>query len=695
MEGIGKRKMTMKKKPLLLITAFLMLVAGCTGQKEPGSVPAARTNKDWVNTDVIGTVTADMDVRIQDDFNLAVNREYLLGVKIPDGMRQAGGLYDVDLSVKQRLIETMKDETLTSRDAQLVQEYYRMMMDWDTRNEKGTEPIRPYVEEVRSLQDLDQMTEYFINGRISPQSGSLFTYAISTSFEDPDARMLEILPPSLSLEDAAEYRNMTENGKIKKDMHTAVWNILLAHLGFSQDEAEQIIANTFRIETLLAEHKYTVEELNDPGIIEKIWNPMDLKEVQELAGSFPVTDILKGWGAGEANICNVEEIDFVKSLEQIYTEENFPALRDWLTIKTISGCEDLPDQSTRNEARNAANAILGISGVESDDRAALDQIYQILTVPIDNMYIQKYCTEQLRSDIIDIIYSVIEEYRVMLAEEDWLSEETREKAIEKLDHIRIRAVYPDQPGDWSDLSFTSIEDGGNLVDATFQIKEYVRLKKLSLVNERVDKDVWNQSEMPASLVNAFYQPQDNSINIMAGVLNDIVYQDDFTYEQKLGTVGMVIGHEISHAFDPTGSQFDMDGSFSSWWTKEDREAFDQRSQKLIRYYDALEPFKGIRYSGSRVQGEAIADLGAIKCMLRIAKKTENFDYRAFFERYAKLWAVQRIESLEINRASNDTHPLGYLRVNAVVQQFDEFYETYDVKEGDGMYLAPEDRICVW
>ncbi len=683
----------MKKKLIVCLLAVTIVFSG-TGCGTGGQT-GALSNKDWVNTDINGAVTEDLEARPQDDFGLAVNKEYLMGLKIPDGRRITGGLYSVNDEVMEKKVALLHDETITGHDADLVHEYYNMISDWETRDKLGAEPVRKYLDSIDNIKTLDDMTDFLKDKNSGGAFARLFEFDTTTSFDDPTSRVLDLYAPELSLEDSAEYRELTENGKLKKESKTAVWTSILSNLGYEEDEIKTIIDNTFQLETLLAEHILTVEEGAAPDALEKMWNPTDLEGVREATGSFPAVEILEGMGADKVNQYNLDEIDYLKSLGDIYTEENLEALKDWATIKVAEAASDYLDKKTRDEAIAANNAVKGIEGMESDDKIALSQIENTLCVPMDNMYIQKYCSEEQREAIQEIIKSVIAEYRVMLSEEDWLSEETREKAIEKLDAIKIRAVYPDKLEDWSDLEFNSTAEGGNLLDATIHIKQYLRERDLAKANEKVDKEVWDQVAMPASMVNAFYAYHDNSINILAGILNGTAYQDDFTYEQMLGGIGMIIGHEISHAFDPKGAQFDKDGEFSSWWTEEDKAAFDERAAKLIAYYDALEPVDGVQYSGTRVQGEAVADMGGMKSVLRIASGQSDFDYEQFFESYARLWAVTMIKSEAINRSKVDTHPLNYLRTNVTVQQFDEFYETYDVREGDGMYLAPEDRICVW
>jgi len=665
----------------------------------------AYTGENWLNTDIDGMVTeATPEARPQDDFNLAVNRDYILNLTIPEGSTSSGGFFDVGHTVKQMRLEAIKDDALTGHDAELVRQYYDWLMDWETRDSLGVEPAMSYLNALRAIDSLEAMTAWFADrnrGGITAytnlagnggDTGSLFAYRVEVSRDDPGTRVLNLLPIRLSLSDSAEYSALSENGKITKARLTASWTALLDHLGIAADEAARMIDNTFALEGLLAAHKMDLEASNNPANLASRWNPTDLAGVEAMCGAFPAREILKGWGLDQVNCYNVAEPDYMKALEGVYTEENLALLRDWLTVRTASWWADYLDRATRDDVRAAENAVLGIQGAESDEITAMGIVFDDLSIPADNLYIAKYCTPRLRDDIHEIIDAMVAEYRRMLAEENWLTEATREKAIEKLDNLTIRSVYPQDPEPWDGLEF---EPGSNLLDAAYVAWRYGQDQNLSKVNAPVDKSEWDRSIMPVSTANAFYYPADNSINILAGILNDVIYQSDYSYEEKLGFIGVIIGHEISHAFDPMGSQYDKDGRLASWWTDEDRTAFNARAKKLVDYYDDLKMFDDIQYSGNLVQGEAVADMGGMKCALHIAAGMDDFDYHRFFESYARLWACRSVKSRVISRAKMDSHPLGYLRCNVTVMQFDEFQRAYDVNEGDDMYVAPEDRICVW
>ena len=250
-------------------------------------------------------------------------------------------------------------------------------------------------------------------------------------------------------------------------------------------------------------------------------------------------------------------------------------------------------------------------------------------------------------------------------------------------------MYPEK---WYDFSSISL-DGLSYYECRKAIKEFSQKKEQGYVNSQVDQELWNGINILDT--NAFYNPQNNSINIVLGILGNELYNDDMSPEEMAGGIGFVIAHEISHAFDTSGAQFDAYGNYADWWTPEDYEAFGLRAQKMAAYYDNIIAFEGMNVSGTNVVSEAIADSAGMKCILSIAKQKENFDYDAFFRQYASVQKRISSREFEYKCLMQDSHPLGYLRTNVTLQQFDEFLEEYDIGPEDNMYLAPEDRILVW
>ena len=677
----------MKQLTALLLCALLALAPALA---EGGAILDGR----WLNADIQGNVTEDTPAVLKDDFGLFVNKDWILQAQIPAGESKVGSMEGVQRILKDRQIALMQDDSLTGHDAELVHKLYTLVSDWDYRNAQGVEPAMPMMEALRSIDSLEAVTGYLCD-RNNVKRFYPLTMSVGADFIDPDVYISQIGTPSLMLQDSAEYTERTQAGELYYTLYEQIGTYMLTRLGYSEEETAQVIENAFAFEALMAAHIKPMATHYQADYFTSLLNYYTPKELEALAGDFPILDMLQAYGLKVGQRFLVTEPDFIAALPELYTEENVGLLRDWMTLKAAFSVSTLLDQETYQQVDAISNAVMGVTGETSEDDNALQSVLGMLPVPMDNLYIQAYCTQQQRQDMLDIIEDVVAYYRTMLESVDWLSDETREKAIEKLDNMRVNAVYPDELGDWSALDFAGIEDGGSLLAANAAVQDYVLSLQSDKIDTAVDKDKWDQLTMQTAQVNAFYNPQNNSINIMAGILSGEIYNEDMSYEQKLGAIGTVIGHEISHAFDTNGSQFDKDGAISNWWTDEDYAAFQARAAKLAAWYDGFIPWDGANYSGQQVQTEAIADMGGMKCLLAIAAQQDNFDYDAFFRQYATVWRMQALPAYLVTLVAQDTHPMRYLRVNATLAQFDEFIDFYGIQEGDGMYVAPEDRVAVW
>ena len=374
-----------------------------------------------------------------------------------------------------------------------------------------------------------------------------------------------------------------------------------------------------------------------------------------------------------------------------------------LLVSVMSGCgtsvrePEILDQVSMDLRNERYKMLYGLeNGIDISEWA-----YEIcasenskLGMAAGKMYADTYVSEKTKAEVTDIAEEVIAVYKRRLENNEWLTEETRKKAIEKLDNMKLQVAYPDDWSlyDYSGLEFKSTEDGGSLIENYKALDIYsVKMDARQAVLP-VDKERW---VAPPQTVNAGYYPAGNSILMFAGYLGGEVYEPEAPIEKKMAAIGCVIGHEISHGFDNNGNQYDKDGNQVNWWTEEDKTAFDERVSEVSAYFSQFETLPGLYVNGELVRAEAVADLGGMSCMLEIAKGIEDFDYEMFFEAYANGWKMACTEESLENAVRTDEHPLNNLRVNAIVQQFEEFYDTYDVKEGDGMYLAPEKRLAVW
>ena len=676
------------KKLTVLLLCMLLALTPVLAENE------ASLDGRWLCADIQGNVTENTPAERKDDFGLFVNKDWILQAEIPAGESKAGSMEDVQRTLKDRQIALLKDDSLTGHDAELVHKLYRLVSDWNYRNEQGVKPAIPVIEAIRSIDTLEAVTNYLCD-RNNLKRFYPLTMSVGADFTDPDIYMTQIGTPSLILQDSAEYTERTQAGELYYTLCEQLGTYMLMQLGYGEEEAAQAIGNAFAFESLMAQHIKPTATHYQADYYTSLLNYYNPEELKALAGDFPILDMLQAYGLKIGQRFLVTEPDYIAALPEIYSEENVILMRDWMALKAALSVTSLLDHETYQQADAISNAIMGVTGESSEDDNALSTVLGFLPVPMDNLYVQAYCTEQQRQDMLDIIKDAVAYYRVMLESVDWLGDETRAKAVEKLDNLRINAVYPDELGDWSALDFAGVESDGSLLAANAAVQEFVLDLQSKKIDTAVDKDKWDQLTMQTAQVNAFYNPQNNSINIMAGILSGEIYNEDMNYEQKLGGIGTVIGHEISHAFDTNGSQFDKDGAISNWWTAEDYAAFQARAAKLAAWYDGFIPWEGASYSGQQVQTEAIADMGGMKCLLAVAAQQENFDYDAFFRQFATVWRMQGLPAYLVTLVAQDTHPMRYLRINATLAQFDEFIEFYGIQPGDGMYIATEDRVCVW
>ena len=656
------------------------------------------TEKPWVNSNIAGTVKdSGYAPDLQDDFYVAVNQEWMQTAEFEPGHSSVSVFSELETERREELLALMTDETLEGEDAEKVRNLYALWMDWDARNAADNiGEIQKHITPIQEISSLEELTEYLTSEECLVYGAGRYLAGFQIGMDNLESQKynVELCATSLTLEDAAEYAELTDDGARQKEYADAVSSYMLQRIGYSEEEAAELIQQKYALEEKIASHMMTVEEQYDPDAIDRMYNPVTIEELAALSPAYPLAEVLKTGKMAGSKYINLQEPAWLEALNELYTEENVEAIKAWLIDAVAGRYIDIIDEEAYRAYQQFYAKRRGTSEVKPDEEAAYEFVSESLSSSVARMFVQKCMTPEIKQEITDIIADAVSYYREMLAETEWLSAQTKEKAVEKLDNIGIRAVYPDVWEDESGLVIHSAEEGETLLLALVSLQLYYDDYCRSLVNTEVNPTFWLQEDVTE--VNSYYYLGSNEIYIIAGILGGEIYRADMSYEEKLGGIGVVIGHELSHAFDTRGSQFDKDGNVSDWWTEEDYATFRERADRLINYMGSMVVDEsGKNYNGSLVQTETIADMAGVKCMLGLAAQKEDFDYDAFFRSYAEIWRREETKETVDSRIASDVHALSYLRVNAVVQQFEEFYETYGVKEGDGMYLAPEDRVAVW
>ena len=642
----------------------------------------------WIDSDLKANITEDMKLSLKEDFHLYVNHDWLSRTDIPEGYSHTAPFLDVALDIKDKARAALEDKSIDGHEAALSRGLYETWLNWDERNELGVEPMMAAVKEIQSISTMEELTDFICDTEKNWEIATFVDFENTPDLEDASSYVVGVWTDGFFLGDAAEYKNRSEYGSRRYESNKKLVSGMLQRAGYTQAEGESLFDRVIDFEAQLAGVSLTSEDSMDPDVYQKINHTYTLEELESLCSQFPLGKLTEASGYKEGKKFLVEQPDYLKKLDELYTEENLENIKSYMLAGWVAAMADSLDQEAFDLNLVCDKIQSGAEGRLEDEEYAFEAVQSTLTEPLEQTFLKKYDASKKKQDITRLCKDIIAVYREMLKEQEWMSQETKEKALEKLENIKINAVYPDKWYDYSGLHL----DGLSYVECQKAISDFNRERDWKRTNQKVDRDEWTVDTLET---NAYYNPQDNSINILLGILGGEFYREDMTREQLYGGTGIFIGHEISHAFDPTGAQFDKDGSLSNWWTDEDMAAFKARAEKLIAYYDTITAFGGQKVHGKNVQGEAIADMAGMKSILTLAEDTEGFDYDALFRQYATIWRELSNHEREYDSLNQDSHPLNYLRTNVTLQQFDKFYETYSIQPGDNMYLAPDDRVSVW
>lgn len=680
----------MKKtwKLLLVLTAFLSFWGTVLAAE-----PDYRSGTPWPYIDLEGVVTEDMEASIKDNFALAVNKEKILALKIPQGYPFGGTLVDLHIKQKEDLKRMFLGKEPAGHDQKLAYNLFRLLMDWDSRNAQGVLPLKEETDAIDAIHTIDELNAYFLETPPEDFIAQFFPMGSTADLKDASRNVLAVEHAKLLLGDSAEYSKLTEYGAIKKKAFSELAQKMLVKLGYTEEESRQKMKNCLALEEMMASSIYTNEEQNKADFIDKINNHYSREQLARAQGRVPVLLMLKHLGYPEAKEYLVTSPDFLQRFHELYTQENLPLLKDFLIVHGAIDSAAYLDRECYEWHNDCINAITGAGGALPDEEAFSSEVAGMLAWPTARLYAETYLQQADKERISRLVDRIFVAYHGVINEAEFLSPKTKANAIQKLEAIDKRVLFPD---DWEkyecrELSFASPREGGTLVQALKSIGAYSIAENVREYDRPVDKAKW---DMTPHTVNCGYTPQTNSIYILGAFSQGGLYRSDMSDEELLGKLGWVIGHEISHAFDSKGAQFDKHGDLKNWWTEEDYAAFRARNDRMIAYYNRMHPWAGQDFYGSIMTGEACADMAGMKVALALAKEKPDFDYDKFFRAAADVWLLKDTLQHAYQRINN-VHPMGYLRVNCTLQQYDEFLNFYGIDKGDGMYLAPEDRVAIW
>ncbi|MBN1075606.1 M13 family peptidase [Clostridium botulinum] len=647
------------------------------------------------NTVNLGSNLVCDDIRLQDDFYSVTNKEWLNTAKIDAGQVSNSAFNEAEKALTEQKKEIMKELLANEKnyskdsDEKKMINLYKNVLNSEARNKQGIEPIKGMLDKIKKIKTLDDirnLNKYDIGN-------PLINIGCSVDLKDATRYAAYVGSTSLSLGNSDEYTKPTENTARVKGLSENYYKKILTLVGYTEEEAKTKVDNFYKLEYMIAPSIIGKEEsIKNPNAIDDEYNVYTLDKLNEVSPNLKIKDLMKDLKMNKANKIILAEPNWLKAMNDIYTEKNIPLIKDYIEIRNIAGAADCLGDDFQKAAQEFSNAYLGSSGETPKDEEAINIVNSALAMPFGKIYVEKYFSKKTKDDVKDMTDEIIKTYEKRIDNLDWMSDSTKKSAKEKLSKISVQIGYPEKWDDYSSLKIRSYEEGGSLFENLMNLGKFAEEKQLSILNERVDK---SRFACPPQMVNAFYNPTANSITVPAGILQQQFYDVNASKEHNLGAIGAVIGHEISHAFDNTGAKFDGDGNLNSWWSTEDYKKFEEKTNKVRSFYNNVKLDSGKNVNGDLTVGENIADLGGIACALDILNNMPKANYKEFFESNANVWREISTKEYEELKLQNDVHSPNKVRTNTVLAQFDKFYETYGIKESDKMYVNPQDRLKIW
>lgn len=690
--------MTAFKNPLrvLFLTLPILALLGVTlsGCQDPQS-----TNADSpMLTSGIDTAGGNAEFRPQDDFNIAVNGGWIESTEIP-GDRSNYGSFSIldeqsDRDVSELILEVAGKQQVEQGSAeQKLRDFYNAFMDVETVNGKGLQPIQPELDYIDGLASHDDLIDAF--GKLGIYGvGVPFGLYIYSDLKDPDTNILYLTQWGLSLPNRDYYLNddaqFVEGRELLKTYATA----LFSQLG--EDNPEAIADQILALESKLAEHQWDKQRLRDP---EETYNPLSHEALAALFGRLDLNRYLSASEVPAQPRYILNQPSYIEALRDLVFEIPLEQWKPYLKLQVIDRfAYALPDEIYSASFNFHSKGLSGIEEPRSRSKRAVDLLNKVLGQEVGKLYVARHFAPESKQRMATLVDNLFAAYKQSISELEWMSEQTKAAALDKLAKFNVKIGYPDQWKDYSKLDIVP----GDLMTNSRNAARFEHEEQLAKLGKPVDKSEWG---ITPQTVNAYYRPSWNEIVFPAAILQPPFFNPEAEDAVNYGAIGAVIGHEIGHGFDDKGRKYDGDGNLRDWWSPEDAARFELRRAKLAAQFDAYEVIPGHFINGDFTSGENIGDLGGVSIAhlaYQISRQGTTppvidgltADQR-FFMGWAQIWRRLYREEELIKRLNTDTHSPSEARINQILKNIPAFHEAFDVQPEDGMWLEPDARVKIW
>ena len=681
----------MKKKHFVAMTIICTMAAGC-GQK---TAEAPEPEKEV--TPAIVVENMDQSINPQDDFFRYVNNEWLKNNPIPEEYSTYGAFTEIDqrneILIQDIINEVSQDVNAAQGSvAQKIRDFYNAGMDTVAINERGYSELLPYFEMVDGLTDKAQLAELL--GKLhSDGIGGFFYAGGSTDPTNADMVIMHLYQGGLSLTDRDDY--LKEESQEMRDKYVEHVTRMFELTGTDSESAAAKAKGILALETQLAENSMSRVDRRNPDLTN---NKRTRKELQASTPNFNWDYYFNAAGAPAFDDLNVGMPDFIAKLNKIILKTDLNTIKDYLKWKIIHGSASMLSDDLSDENFNFyGNYLYGQEVQQPRWRRVLSSTSDCLGEAVGQLYVEKYFPAEAKERMLNLVGNL----RVALGERikklDWMSDETKAKALHKLDCFNVKIGYPDK---WKDYSKYEVSPESYFQNVHRAIR-FENERDMAKIGKPVDKEEWF---MTPQTVNAYYSPEMNEIVFPAAILQPPFFNMDADDAVNYGGIGVVIGHEMTHGFDDQGCKYDEKGNLNNWWTEEDATKFAERTAQLVKLFDEFN-VRGYQINGQLTLGENIADLGGLNIawdayqMTDEAKANQSIDgftpAQRFFISYGTIWRNNSRDKYIERQVLTDVHSPAEARVNRNLGSMPHFYEAFVIQPGSKMYIAPEERAAIW
>jgi len=635
-----------------------------------------------------------------DNFYQYANDGWIKAHPLPDDESRFGSFDLLARETKKKVRKLVQDFAQANPEQgtieQKIGDFYSLGMDTEQIEALGIKPIQDEMQKIENIQTHGQILKQ-IQHFHQYSIGSLFQLGASADAKNSDMVIAQLSQGGLGMSDRDYYLNQDERSKKIRSAYQDYVTTLFTLAGDTEEKASEKAQTIMEMETRLAKASMTRLERRDPH---KTYHKMELGEIQELCPGINWEGYFAGLNIELPEEINVRQPAFFKEIGQMLSEaplDQWKTYFEWNLLN--SSASYLSEDFVNASFEFYGKTMQGQQEMKPRWRRVLDVTNRALGDAIGKKFVEEHFPPEAKKRMTNLVGNLKDAFAQRIENLEWMGAETKKKALEKLQVMNVKIGYPDQWRDFADLKIGSSSYLENVMESRRFNKNY----QLNKIGKPVDPDEWF---FPPQTVNAYYAPSMNEICFPAGILQPPFFYMEGDDAINYGAIGGVIGHEMTHGFDDQGRQYDKEGNLNNWWTGNDAEKFNQRTQVLVRQYNQKTVLDTVHANGELTLGENIADLGGLSISYtafhnaiadkEVPEKTDGYtpDQR-FFLAWARVWA-QNIRDEEIlRRTKEDVHSLGVHRVNGPVVNMDAFYQAFNVTEDDELYLPVDKRAKIW